>query len=168
MNISVTSREAILKNCRKLVSEEGLNALNMRAVANACGVALGSIYYYFPSKSDLMIATIESVWEDIFRWNDESAYELSFPDYIDRCFEHILLGIERYPNFFTIHSISFSSKGQNKAYATMERYLSQIKENMLRALKSDQMIGMLMIPKTCAYVWTALIGYNAMKGELKK
>lgn len=25
------------------------------------------------------------------------------------------------------------------------------------------MIGMLMIPKTCAYVWTVLIGFNAMK-----
>ena len=28
------------------------------------------------------------------------------------------------------------------------------------------MIGMLMIPKTCAYVWTVLIGYNAMKKEI--
>ena len=27
------------------------------------------------------------------------------------------------------------------------------------------MIGMLMIPKTCAYVWTVLIGYSAMKKE---
>ena len=27
------------------------------------------------------------------------------------------------------------------------------------------MIGMLMIPKTCAYVWTVLIGYTAMKRE---
>ena len=27
------------------------------------------------------------------------------------------------------------------------------------------MIGMLMIPKTCAYVWTVVIGYNAMKKE---
>ena len=27
------------------------------------------------------------------------------------------------------------------------------------------MIGMLMIPKTCAYVWTVLIGYFAMKKE---
>ena len=30
------------------------------------------------------------------------------------------------------------------------------------------MIGMLMIPKTCAYVWTVLIGYNAMKAEAGK
>ena len=29
----------------------------------------------------------------------------------------------------------------------------------------NPMIGMLMIPKTCAYVWTVLIGYNAMKAE---
>ncbi len=27
------------------------------------------------------------------------------------------------------------------------------------------LIGMLMIPKTCAYVWTVLIGYQAMKAE---
>ena len=27
------------------------------------------------------------------------------------------------------------------------------------------MIGMLMIPKTCAYVWTVLIGYNSMKNN---
>lgn len=26
-------------------------------------------------------------------------------------------------------------------------------------------IGVLMIPKTCAYIWTILIGYKAMKGE---
>lgn len=30
------------------------------------------------------------------------------------------------------------------------------------------MVGMLMIPKTCAYVWTVLIGYNAMKKEYQK
>lgn len=30
------------------------------------------------------------------------------------------------------------------------------------------MIGMLMIPKTCAYVWTVLIGFNAMRTETFK
>ena len=30
------------------------------------------------------------------------------------------------------------------------------------------LIGMLMIPKTCAYVWTVLIGYQAMKRECRK
>ena len=31
----------------------------------------------------------------------------------------------------------------------------------------NPLVGMLMIPKTCAYVWTVLIGYNEMNG-LKK
>ena len=29
------------------------------------------------------------------------------------------------------------------------------------------MIGMRMIPKTCAYVWTVIIGYSAMKKECR-
>lgn len=29
------------------------------------------------------------------------------------------------------------------------------------------LVGMLMIPKTCAYVWTVLIGYSAMKNECR-
>lgn len=31
--------------------------------------------------------------------------------------------------------------------------------------KTIPSIGALMVPKTCAYIWTVLIGYNAMKGE---
>ena len=27
------------------------------------------------------------------------------------------------------------------------------------------LVGILMIPKTCAYVWTVAIGFNAMKKE---
>ena len=34
--------------------------------------------------------------------------------------------------------------------------------------EADPIIGMLMIPKACAYVWTVMIGYNAMKKELRK
>ena len=30
------------------------------------------------------------------------------------------------------------------------------------------MIGLLMMPKTCAYVWTVLIGYKSMKKELAR
>ena len=66
MNTVITSRENILETCKKIVSNKGLTAINMRLVAKECNIALGSIYYYFPSKDDLLIAIIESVWEDIF------------------------------------------------------------------------------------------------------
>lgn len=137
MSNCVTSRESILETCKQLVSEKGLSSLHMRVVAKACGVALGSLYYYFPSKNDLIIATIESVWEDIFKLNDKAVGEESFPDYIEKCYSYIQLGIQKYPNFFTIHSISVSTHGQMKARDSMGKYLDKIKEKMLNALKSD-------------------------------
>ena len=63
MNTVVTSREAILEECRKIVMEQGISAVNMRSVAAACGVAVGSIYNYFPSKTDLIGAAVEDAAE---------------------------------------------------------------------------------------------------------
>lgn len=141
MNTSVTSKEAILETCRQLVSEKGLSSLNIRAVANACKVATGSLYYYFPSKDDLLLATIESVWEHIFRIKDSDTLNLPFPEYINQCFQCIQSGARKYPNFFTMHSISFASTGQTKAHESMEHYLGQIKEGMLTSLHTDEHVN---------------------------
>lgn len=140
MNTAVTSKEAILATCRELVSQKGLAVLNMRTVAKSCGVALGSLYYYFPSKNELLIATIESVWEDIFKFEEMDLQPTSFPEFINRYFDYIQRGIRKYPHFFTIHSISFSTKGQEKVQDAMKRYMGQIKERMLRALQTDKNI----------------------------
>ena len=66
MNTIVTSREEILKASRELIRQEGWSAISIRSVAAACGVSVGSIYNYFDSKTELVSATVESVWEEIF------------------------------------------------------------------------------------------------------
>ena len=73
INKVVTSEEAILQACRQMVSEEGIQAINMRAVARRCDVALGSLYNYFSSKEELVTSTIESVWRDIFHTEDRKS-----------------------------------------------------------------------------------------------
>ena len=47
MNTVITSREAILETCRRLVKEQGWSSVNIRNVAAVCGISVGSIYYYF-------------------------------------------------------------------------------------------------------------------------
>lgn len=140
MSKAVTTRENILAESRNLVLRRGLAAVNMRSVAEACGVALGSIYYYFPSKDDLLIATIESVWDDIFS-GDDSEEAQSFPEFVEDWFYHVQKGIDKYPNFFTIHSVSFSTQGQQKGYSTMQDYLSSIREKLLVALEKDDQVS---------------------------
>ena len=51
MNTVVTSKEEILKASRELVRQQGWPAVNIRSVAAACGVSVGSIYNYFDSKA---------------------------------------------------------------------------------------------------------------------
>lgn len=66
MNTVVTSKEDILKTSRELIQQKGLPAINIRSVAAACGVSVGSIYNYFDSKAALVSAVVESVWREIF------------------------------------------------------------------------------------------------------
>ena len=49
MNTVVTSKEEILKTSRELIQQAGWSAVNIRSVATACGVSVGSIYNYFDS-----------------------------------------------------------------------------------------------------------------------
>ena len=66
MNTVITSREAILETSRRLIREQGWGAVSIRSVAQACSISIGSVYNYFDGKSDLIAATVESVWGDIF------------------------------------------------------------------------------------------------------
>ena len=71
MNKIVTSKEEILKTSRELIQEQGWSAVNIRSVAAACGVSVGSIYNYFDSKATLVGAAVESVWFEIFHRQDD-------------------------------------------------------------------------------------------------
>ena len=138
INNVVTSEEAILQACRQMVSEEGIQAINMRAVARRCNVALGSLYNYFPSKEELITSTIESVWQDIFHAESKCRTGMPFPDYVDWIFENVRKGTEQYPNFFTAHSISIAGNAVSRARKTMEQYFSHMREGLLQVMEADK------------------------------
>lgn len=51
-------RARIVKAAAALASRGGIEAMQMRTVAERAGVALGTLYRYFPSKMDLVVAVI--------------------------------------------------------------------------------------------------------------
>lgn len=133
----IISKAYILKASRDIVANEGLDALSIRKLAKNCNVAVGSIYNYFSSKDELMISTIESVWEDIFRIDGTSEDCDDFLKYLSDIFAHISCGIKKYPNFFTIHSLSFKSQSLGKAKNSMDTYIRKVRENMVMILDRD-------------------------------
>ena len=125
MNTIVTSKEAILAECRAIVMEKGISSINMRSVAAACGVAVGSLYNYFPSKADLIGAAVEEVWRDIFHMSGTPFAFQSFTD------------CAKYPGFFTLHSVSFAAGDKDKGRQIMEHYFGHMKMGLLSVLDQD-------------------------------
>lgn len=56
-------RDRMLNAAMKLASEGGYEAVQMREVADDAGVALGTLYRYFPSKVHLLVAALASQFE---------------------------------------------------------------------------------------------------------
>lgn len=140
MNPNVTSKEAILKECRQLIQKEGPQALTMRKVADSLDIALGSLYGYFPSKEALLLESVTSVWLDIFHEEKDcfnSDDFLSLLRYFDACLRE---GEKRYPRFFSLHSLSFEKESKGEGKKQMENVFARLKKQMLLTLTKDPKI----------------------------
>lgn len=64
-------RENLLEEARRQVMEEGYSAMTIRSVAGACGVGVGTVYNYFPSKDMLIASFMLSDWQECMEaiWN---------------------------------------------------------------------------------------------------
>ncbi|MEG0227534.1 MAG: TetR/AcrR family transcriptional regulator [Lachnospiraceae bacterium] len=140
INKIVTSREAILKTCRELAAEQGLQSLNMRAVAQKSHVSIGSIYNYFPSKAEFIAATIQEVWHEIFHMGKVCKEGTPFSEYVEEIFRNVQEGAARYPTFFTSHSLSFANAEKGKAKQVMEEYVTHMKVGLLKTLQNDKKV----------------------------
>ena len=60
------SQEEILDGAYRVVAEEGLMALSMPALARELKAGVTSIYWYFRSKDDLLVALAERVVEEVY------------------------------------------------------------------------------------------------------
>lgn len=57
-------KNSILLYAKEIVITEGIENLTMREVSKKSGIAVGTIYNYFPTKKDLTIELIENYWYD--------------------------------------------------------------------------------------------------------
>lgn len=140
MNKIVTSKEEILKTSRELIQEQGWSAVNIRSVAAACGVSVGSIYNYFDSKATLVGAAVESVWFEIFhRQDDEEIFQDTLAC-ITWMYERMEYGCRQYPGFFTLHSLGFMREEKSDGKQRMQQTWQHILDGLSFVLKRDRKV----------------------------
>ena len=137
MNTAVTSKEEILKISRELVQQQGWSAVNIRSVAAACGVSVGSIYNYFDSKAALMGATVESVWCEIFHRPEDGAVFQDTQACITWLYGQMEYGRKQYPGFFTFHSLGFMGEDKSDGKRRMQQTWQHIINGLCSVLQQD-------------------------------
>lgn len=137
INTIVTSKEDILKTSRELIQRKGWSAINIRCVAAACGVSVGSIYNYFDSKAALMGATVESVWREIFHRPEDGAAFQDVQACVAWMYGRMEYGCKQYPGFFTLHSLGFMREEKAQGKRQMHQTWQHILDELCAVLKRD-------------------------------
>ena len=140
MNTAVTSKEEILRTSRELIQTQGWSAVSVRSVAAACGVSVGAIYNYFDSKAELVGATVESIWREIFHRPEDNAVFDDVQAYVAWMYRQMACGSKRYPGFFTLHSIGFMREDRADGKRRMQQTWQHILTGLLRVLQQDPKI----------------------------
>ena len=137
VNTVVTSKEEILRASRELIRQKGWDAVNIRSVAAACGVSVGSIYNYFDSKAALVGAAVESVWCEIFhRPEDEAVFENTLAC-VAWMYGRMEYGCKQYPGFFSLHSLGFLGEDKSDGRQKMQQTWQHILEGLCSVLRRD-------------------------------
>lgn len=98
----------------------------MRNVATKCDIALGTIYNYFPTKMDLVVAIIESFWAECFK-HIHKIYnqDLDFFEQLEVLYFCTLDYLEQFKTNWLSDLSSLSSINKSKGKQKEEEYMSR-------------------------------------------
>ena len=55
-------RDTLLDFAREITKTQGIDSVNIRSLAGMAGVATGTVYNYFSSKDEILLALTEEYW----------------------------------------------------------------------------------------------------------
>lgn len=61
------AEKQILQSATELFGQHGYHSADMKMISSKTGIAVGTIYNYFPTKKKLFISVLEKSWNDTFR-----------------------------------------------------------------------------------------------------
>lgn len=141
MNTSKISRRQILEQANGIARSKGIQHLNIRDVAAKCQVSVGSIYNYFPTKSDLVVAVITEFWAQAY--THEDMQNISLDDFFHSysLLYHKIYGYLKQFEGNWIHQLSLlDSTTKEKGKAMENDYFQNIRKMLMIMLERDQTI----------------------------
>lgn len=126
----------LIEEAKKQIQELGYGAVTIRSVANACGVGVGTVYNYFPSKDDLLAAYMLQDWKTAMDEVQEIHVDTDSPVTVCQCiYERICAFSEKYDAVF---QDPVAKAGLSPSYTRYHRILrSQLAAPLRKYCDSD-------------------------------
>lgn len=122
--------QRLVAEARRQVKEGGYSGLTIRSVAAACGVGIGTVYNYFPSKDALLVQCMLEDWQQCVESISAVSAGADDPEPVLRCI------FEQLHRYETEHVSVFRDEATAAAFAgSFSRYHQLLRVQLAEPLK---------------------------------
>jgi len=114
--------QRLLDEARRQVETSGFAAMTIRTVAKGCGVGVGTVYNYYPSKEALVASFMLDDWKTCVASIEEvAAGSQTLEPVLRTVYEKLRLFMEQYDPIFRDESAAASYTGSTSRYHSILR-----------------------------------------------
>lgn len=132
-------KEQILRTAAAMLYQAPPEGLRMRELAKACNIATGTLYNYFPNKTEIMLALAEDFWSNSLAQMAGKVSADSFVGYVQACYE--LLCIQT--RYFCAHILPGLNARLEEGRQLMQSMQEELERVLLKRLIEE--------PGVCAW-----------------
>lgn len=139
---SENPREVILEGAKAIALEQGISAINIRAVASRCKISVGTVYNSFSTKGELLVAVVEDFWREAFNDSDKCLRgDKNIFEKIELLYNNLFIYLGKFQENWIEQLSLLSSSGKSLGRKREHEFFEKVRKSIVNLLDSEEIIS---------------------------